>query len=65
MHDGGGNHSRTVKALPDIIAGLKAKGYKCVTVSELLEMQAKEEATAMKALPAVTKNEPANNQPHQ
>ncbi|BAY13352.1 polysaccharide deacetylase family protein [Calothrix sp. NIES-2098] len=57
MHDGGGNHSRTVKALPGIIAGLKAKGYKCVTVSELLEMQAKEEATAIKPSPAVTKDE--------
>ncbi|MDZ8053465.1 MAG: polysaccharide deacetylase family protein [Aulosira sp. ZfuVER01] len=61
MHDGGGNRSRTVKALPGIIAGLKAKGYKCVTVSELLEMQAKEEAIAKKAAPAVTKDEPLNH----
>ncbi|MBU7586336.1 MAG: polysaccharide deacetylase family protein [Nostoc sp. TH1S01] len=39
MHDGGGNRSRTVKALPQIIADLRAKGYKFVTIPELLEMQ--------------------------
>ena len=42
MHDGGGNHSATVKALPQIIAGLKKKGYKFVTIPELLEMHDKE-----------------------
>jgi peptidoglycan/xylan/chitin deacetylase (PgdA/CDA1 family) len=38
MHDGGGNHKRTVKALPKIIYGLKQQGYKFVTIPELLEM---------------------------
>ncbi|MGC9525295.1 MAG: polysaccharide deacetylase family protein [Limnospira sp.] len=38
MHDGGGNRSRTVEALATIIAGLKAQGYRFVTVPELLEM---------------------------
>ncbi|MGB3266951.1 MAG: polysaccharide deacetylase family protein [Microcoleus sp.] len=39
MHDGGGDRSRTVKALPEMIAGLKKQGYRFVTVPELLEMQ--------------------------
>lgn len=38
MHDGGGNRGRTVEALGTIIAGLKARGYRFVTVPELLEM---------------------------
>ncbi|MBD2253638.1 polysaccharide deacetylase family protein [Nostoc parmelioides] len=37
MHDGGGDRQRTVKALPQIISGLKQQGYKFVTVPELLE----------------------------
>ncbi|BAY63547.1 polysaccharide deacetylase (plasmid) [Nostoc linckia NIES-25] len=41
MHDGGGDRSHTVKALPQIIASLKQHGYKFVTIPELLEMQAK------------------------
>ena len=39
MHDGGGNRERTVKALPEIITGLKQQGYRFVTVPELLEME--------------------------
>lgn len=39
MHDGGGNRERTVKALPEIISGLKQQGYRFVTVPELLKMQ--------------------------
>jgi peptidoglycan-N-acetylglucosamine deacetylase len=42
MHDGGGNRSRTVQALPDIIAKLRKEGYKFVTVPELLQMQEQE-----------------------
>jgi peptidoglycan/xylan/chitin deacetylase (PgdA/CDA1 family) len=38
MHDGGGDRRRTVEALPGIIMGLKQKGYKFVTVPELLKM---------------------------
>ncbi len=40
MHDGGGNHENTAKALPAIISKLRAKGYKFVTVPELLELAA-------------------------
>jgi peptidoglycan-N-acetylglucosamine deacetylase len=36
MHDGGGDRSHTVQALPRIIDGLRAKGYEFVSVSNLL-----------------------------
>jgi peptidoglycan/xylan/chitin deacetylase (PgdA/CDA1 family) len=36
MHDGGGNRSQTVAALPRIIKNLKGRGYRFATVSELL-----------------------------
>jgi peptidoglycan-N-acetylglucosamine deacetylase len=36
MHDGGGNRSGTLAALPAIIATLRARGYRFATVSELL-----------------------------
>lgn len=36
MHDGGGDRSRTVKALEIILPQLKKAGYEMVTVSELL-----------------------------
>ena len=37
MHDGGGPRSRTVQALPIIIRGLQDRGYRLVTVPELLK----------------------------
>lgn len=61
MHDGGGNRSRTVKALPEIINSLKAQGYKFVTVPELLQMQAQEEMVTA-ASPVVTNHEHPNSQ---
>ena len=36
MHDGGGDRSHTVEALPQIIDGLRAKGFEFVQVSDLL-----------------------------
>ena len=36
LHDGGGDRSETVAALPRIIDGLRARGYRLVTVPELL-----------------------------
>ena len=36
MHDGGGDRSHTVDALPQIIDGLRAKGFQFVPVSDLL-----------------------------
>lgn len=35
LHDGG-HHPETVEALPGIVAGLKARGFRLVTVTELL-----------------------------
>lgn len=35
-HDGGGNRSQTLAALPQIVAGLRSRGYRFATVSELL-----------------------------
>ena len=36
MHDGGGDRSQTVAALPAIIHALRARGYRLVTVPQLL-----------------------------
>ena len=36
MHDGGGDRSHTVAALPQVIDGLRAKGYEFVSVPDLL-----------------------------
>ncbi|MFZ0978466.1 MAG: glycosyltransferase [Candidatus Acidiferrales bacterium] len=36
LHDGGGNRIHTVEALPQIIDGLRARGYQFVSVSDLL-----------------------------
>lgn len=36
MHDGGGDRSQTLEALPDIIDTLRARGYTFVTVTQLL-----------------------------
>lgn len=37
FHDRGGNRSQTVQALQPVIDGLKEKGFKMVTVSEMLD----------------------------
>ena len=42
MHDGGGDRSKTVQALPEIISQLRKRGYSFVTVPELLEMEDKQ-----------------------
>ncbi len=39
MHDGGGNRSETVAALPRIIRTLHGRGYRLVTVSKLLHQR--------------------------
>jgi peptidoglycan/xylan/chitin deacetylase (PgdA/CDA1 family) len=36
MHDGGGDRSQTITALPGIIRGLRARGLHLVTVPQLL-----------------------------
>ena len=70
MHDGGGNRSHTVEALPQIISTFRKQGYSFVTIPELLEMQEKEDvATAKKQPPdkdqdvtTAKKHSPAQNQ---
>jgi cellulose synthase/poly-beta-1,6-N-acetylglucosamine synthase-like glycosyltransferase len=49
LHDGGGDRSVTVAALPLLITTLRAKGYELVPVSELM---GKTTAQVMPALPA-------------
>jgi peptidoglycan/xylan/chitin deacetylase (PgdA/CDA1 family) len=34
MHDGGGNRLQTVRALPGIIDGLRARGFSFVTLCQ-------------------------------
>ncbi len=48
LHDGGGDRSQTVKALPMIIDGIRARGYEIVPVYELLN---KTRADVMAPLP--------------
>jgi peptidoglycan-N-acetylglucosamine deacetylase len=45
LHDGGGDRSRTIKALPQLITELKKRGYQFVTVPQLLEMGDKKPKT--------------------
>ena len=56
MHDGGGPRWATVKALAQVLPELKAKGYRLVTVSELLwlrEQQTRKTTTATAKQPGV------------
>ncbi|MBE9056435.1 polysaccharide deacetylase family protein [Sphaerospermopsis sp. LEGE 08334] len=46
MHDGGGDRTHTVQALPEIISRFRKQGYKFVTVPELLEMQDQQQQLA-------------------
>ena len=48
LHDGGGDRSQTVAALPRIIAALKAQGYHFVTASQLVGV------SPAQAMPRVT-----------
>ena len=48
LHDGGGNRAQTVAALPGIIAGLKARGLKFGTISEMAGVPASVAMPAVK-----------------
>jgi cellulose synthase/poly-beta-1,6-N-acetylglucosamine synthase-like glycosyltransferase/peptidoglycan/xylan/chitin deacetylase (PgdA/CDA1 family) len=48
LHDGGGNRAETVRALPMIIDGIRAKGYEIAPVYDLIGMQ---RADVMASLP--------------
>ena len=41
MHDGGGNRDQDLEALPKIIENLQGKGYKFVTINELMAMDSR------------------------
>ncbi|MFC5602585.1 polysaccharide deacetylase family protein [Sporosarcina koreensis] len=41
FHDGGGNREQTVKALEEILPELQQRGFTFVTISELMEIQSK------------------------
>lgn len=41
MHDGGGDRSEDIAALPGIIDGLKGQGYEFVTIDQLMAMDGK------------------------
>lgn len=58
LHDGGGDRSKTVQALPQLIAELKKRGYQFVTVPELMEMGDKELPKNSKELPKSSKELP-------
>jgi peptidoglycan/xylan/chitin deacetylase (PgdA/CDA1 family) len=49
MHDGGGNRSQTVAALPRIIQNLKGRGYHFSTVSQMLGQRTIWEPVSRKA----------------
>ncbi len=51
LHDGGGNRSQTLAALPKIIETLQAKGYKFVTISQLAGL------SQDKTMPFIAENE--------
>jgi peptidoglycan-N-acetylglucosamine deacetylase len=60
MHDGGGKHENTAKALPEMITKLRAQGYKFVTIPELLELASvpPTAAKSVKGLPATPQATP-------
>ncbi len=49
LHDGGGPRKNTVAALPTMISKLKKKGYRFVTIPELLEHEEKQKKTTVTA----------------
>lgn len=51
LHDGGGNRSETVRALPMIIRELRARGYSLVRISTLLDK------TSAEVMPQLSPNE--------
>ena len=53
MHDGGGNRETTVQALPLILEGLRKRGYRCVTVPQLLHIRGDAPMPAAPKSPAV------------
>jgi peptidoglycan-N-acetylglucosamine deacetylase len=57
LHDGGGDRSATIKALPLLISQLRVKGYKFVTLPELVKL------SGQPSKPADSKTAPAKTPP--
>ncbi len=55
LHDAGGDRSATVAALPTLIDALRDKGYRLVTISDLLHAQ-RPEVTRDSVMPEVKEN---------
>ncbi|WP_341531057.1 polysaccharide deacetylase family protein [Nostoc sp. UHCC 0302] len=62
MHDGGGNRSKTVQALPEIISSFRKQGYRFVTIPELLKLQAQDQNIVTAASSMTTNHQ---SSPHQ
>lgn len=58
LHDGGGDRTPTVQALPQIIDGLRRQGYRFVTVPELMAIATKPAPIAQDIPPGVTPTVP-------
>lgn len=37
FHDGGGNRSHTIQALSEVVPALEARGYRFVTIDQLVQ----------------------------
>lgn len=61
LHDGGGDRSQTVAALPTIITTLRAQGYRFVTVPELLALTSGAPAVSI-SVPGIGYSYPALSQ---
>lgn len=59
LHDGGGRRGVTARALPRIVAGLRARGLEIVLVTELLERDPPPSGTAPGTPPADPASDPA------
>ncbi|MBD3883202.1 polysaccharide deacetylase family protein [Phormidium tenue FACHB-886] len=59
LHDGGGDRTATVQALPQIISALKQQGYRFVTVPQLMALQTQQSEAAPETAPEQAQPETA------
>lgn len=63
MHDGGGSsREMTVRALPLLLDGLRKRGYRCVTVPELLHISGDETVVKKRSTPQCLSTPPSAKQ---
>jgi peptidoglycan/xylan/chitin deacetylase (PgdA/CDA1 family) len=63
LHDGGGDRTPTVQALPQIISALKQQGYRFVTVPELMAMQTEPPKSQPTDAPGIKAEQPQLSAP--